>query len=165
MVQKKWKMTKTQIKGSCLNLIEFSSLSDEWEIRTSSPFFIFSKLFYRFLYHGDQKIFWWRICRWLAINFEIHLCSSGMNSIWPRRTFFLRSVQVGDRINWPLTPRDVYFLKMHANILKWSLACVDLESSFGAIQEGVCVSTICHRKPAGLHDHAHVPLVSFLKRK
>ena len=28
---------------------------------------------YYFSYHGDQKISWWRICRWLAVNFEIHL--------------------------------------------------------------------------------------------
>ena len=34
---------------------------------------------YRFLYHGDQKISWWRICRWRAVNFEIHLCSSGLH--------------------------------------------------------------------------------------
>ena len=45
-----------------------------------SLFFIFSKLFYRFLYHGDQMISWWRISRWLVVNFEIHRCSSGVNS-------------------------------------------------------------------------------------
>ena len=30
------------------------------------------------------KISWWRIYRWRVVNFEIHLCSSGMNSdcIW-----------------------------------------------------------------------------------
>ena len=54
-----------------------------------TTFFHFSKLCfiqnYRVLYHGDQKISWWRICRWRAVNFEIHLCSSDMISdhcIW-----------------------------------------------------------------------------------
>ena len=45
--------------------------------------FNFSKLFmynYCFLYHGDQKISQWRICRWRAVNFEIHLCGSGVHS-------------------------------------------------------------------------------------
>ena len=27
-----------------------------------------------------KMISWLRICRWLAVNFKIHLCSSGMNS-------------------------------------------------------------------------------------
>ena len=63
----------------------FSSLSDQWETR---HFFFFRNSFfvqnYRFLYHGDQKISWWRVCRWRAVNFEIHLCSSDMKSdcIW-----------------------------------------------------------------------------------
>ena len=39
--------------------IAFSSLSDQWDIRTRFTFFYFSKLFliqnYRVLYHGDQK--------------------------------------------------------------------------------------------------------------
>ena len=35
---------------------------------------------YCFLYHGDQNISWWRTCRWRAVNFEIRLCSSGVNS-------------------------------------------------------------------------------------
>ena len=59
--------------------------TDQWEKRTSFNFFIFSKLFlYFYLYHGDQKISWWRMCRWRAVNFEIHLCSFGVNSdcIW-----------------------------------------------------------------------------------
>ena len=53
-----------------------------------TTFFYFSKLFfiqnYRFLYDGDQKISWWTSCRWRAVNFEIHLWSSGMNAdcIW-----------------------------------------------------------------------------------
>ena len=46
-------------------------------------FSFFETLFYNkycFLYQGDQKIFWWRICRRRAVNFKIHLCSSGVNS-------------------------------------------------------------------------------------
>ena len=77
-----------------------------------TTFFHFSKLFfipnYRFLYPGDQKISWCRICRWRAVNFEIHLCSCGMNfwlhlaidqhpvcpnrarrELWPRKWFLL----------------------------------------------------------------------------
>ena len=53
-----------------------------------TTFFHFSKLFfiqnYRFLYHGDQKISWWRFCRWRAVNFEIHLCSSGVTAFGDR---------------------------------------------------------------------------------
>ena len=40
-------------------------------------FSFFQTLFiynYCFPYHCDQKISWWRICRWRAVNFEIHLC-------------------------------------------------------------------------------------------
>ena len=68
-----------------------------------TTFFHFSKLFfiqnYRFLYHGDQKISWWRICRWRAVNFEIHLCSSGMNSdcIW--RSISIQYVQMEPGVN------------------------------------------------------------------
>ena len=53
----------------------------------SFTFFIFRNSFiqnYRFLYHGDQKISWWRICRWRAVNFEIHLCSSGVTAFGDR---------------------------------------------------------------------------------
>ena len=57
-------------------------------MRVTAFFSFFKTLFiqnYRFLHHGDQKISWWRICMWRAVNFEIHLCSSGVISdcIWP----------------------------------------------------------------------------------
>ena len=117
-------------------------------------FCIFSKLFYYcFLYHGDQKIAWWRICRWQAVNFDIHLCSSGVNS------------DLGECLFWGLcksvvASTDLWPQKMFTffeNTYKWSLACVGLsESSFSAIQEGVCV---CHARPTELH--AHVPLVRY----
>ena len=39
--------------------------------------FIFPNVFYRFLYHGDQNDL---LIEYLAVNFEIHLCSSGMTT-------------------------------------------------------------------------------------
>ena len=65
--------------------------------------FHFSKLFfvqnYRFLYHGDQKISWSRICRWRVVNSEIHLCSSDMKSdcIW--RSISIQYVQKEPGVN------------------------------------------------------------------
>ena len=48
--------------------IAFSSPSDQCKVRTSFTFFVFLNSFftynYCFLYHGDQKISWWRSCRW-----------------------------------------------------------------------------------------------------
>ena len=75
--------TRSQaISQSFRVFISFRSMRD-------TTFFHFSKLFflqnYRFLYHGDRKISWWTSCRWRAVNFEIHLWSSGMNGgdcIW-----------------------------------------------------------------------------------
>ena len=78
----------------------FSSLSDQWEKRF---FFIFRNSFfvqnYRFLYHGDQKISWWRICRWRAVNFEIHLCSSDMKSDCTWRSISIQYVQIEPGVN------------------------------------------------------------------
>ena len=122
-----------------LEVNSVSSLSDQWEIRTSFTFFSFFETLlynYCFLYHGDQNISWWRICKWQAVNFEIYLCSSAVNS--DLGECFLGSVQAGDRINWPLTPRsrDVYFLEM-------PLAMLVSERRFGAY--------VYHRRPVGLH--------------
>ena len=63
--------------------ITIRSMRDTNTTKFDSFFIFFKTLFmynYCFLYHGDQKISWWRICRWRAVNFEIHLCSSGVNS-------------------------------------------------------------------------------------
>ena len=66
----------------------FSQSFRVFQIHERYDFFLFFETLFiqndRFLYHGDQKISWWGICRWRAVNFEIHLCSSGMNSdcIW-----------------------------------------------------------------------------------
>ena len=60
--------------------IAFSSHQINERYEQVSLFFIFRNSFiynYCFLYHGDQRISWWRICRWRAVNFEIHLRSSG----------------------------------------------------------------------------------------
>ena len=123
--------------------------------RRDTTFFHFSKLFfiqnYRFLYHGDQKIWWTSMQAGSQLrNRIIHLWSSGKNadcifvdrsassmSKWrpawtltpemiPFRTksvmlsmlidlltsshYNVVQCHVGeDRINWPLTSRDVYF--------------------------------------------------------
>ena len=61
----------------------------------------------------------------------------------------LGSVQAGDRINRPLTARDVCFF-WECN--QWSLACMGLSaSSFSAIQDD---ASVCHGRPVGLHTHA-----------
>ena len=76
------------------------------QINERYDFFSFSKLFfiqnYRFLYHGDQNISWRRICRWRAVNFEIHWCSSGMNCdcIW--RSISIQYVQIEPGVNFDL---------------------------------------------------------------
>ena len=76
--------------------ITFRSMRD-------TTFFHFSKLFfiqnYRFLYHGDQKISWWTSWRWRAVNFKIHLCSSGVNCdcIW--RSISIQYVQMEAGVN------------------------------------------------------------------
>ena len=84
--------------------IAFSPLSDQWDIIWTSFtfFFIFSKLFlynYCIFYHGDQKISWWIICRWRSVNFEIHLCSSGMNSGCFWRSISIQYVQIEPGVN------------------------------------------------------------------
>ena len=50
--------------------------------------------------------------------------------LWLGQCFFWGSVQAGDDINWPLTPRDVYRFK---NACKWSLACMDLSETVKAV--------------------------------
>ena len=85
----------SQSRSFCV-FITFRSTRD-------TTFFHFSKLFfiqnYRFLYHGDQKISWWRSCRWRVVNFEIHLCSSDMKSdcIW--RSISIQYVQIEPDVN------------------------------------------------------------------
>ena len=91
-------LTQSQaISQSFRVFISFSSIRD-------TTFFHFSKLFfiqnYRFLYHGDQKISWWTLrYRWRAVNFEIHLWSSGRNAdcIW--RSFSIQHVQIEAGLN------------------------------------------------------------------
>ena len=90
------RLTQSQaISQSFHFFITFRSMRD-------ATFFSFSKLFfiqnYCFLYHGDQKISW-RICRWRAVNFEIHMCSSGMNCDWIWRSISIKYVQIEHGVN------------------------------------------------------------------
>ena len=89
------RLTQSQaISQSFRVFITFRSMRD-------TTFFHFSKLIfctkYRFFYHGDQKMSWW--CRWRAVNFEIHLWSSGMNAdcIW--RSISIQHVQIEPGLN------------------------------------------------------------------
>ena len=65
-----WRFHHYQINERCEQVLLF--------------FIIFKTLFLciitGLLYHGDQKISLWRIYRWRVVNFEFHLCSSGVNS-------------------------------------------------------------------------------------
>ena len=114
-------------------------------------FFIFRNTFfctkYRFLYHGDhdQQISWWRICRWRAVNLEIHLWSSWVTAFGDRPASSMSkfSASVNSHLwvwSYQLTSdlREVYFLDMHT-----CLAMVVSESSFGVY--------LCLWTPAGLH--------------
>ena len=146
-----------------------SSLSDQGEIRL---FFHFSKLFfiqnYRFLYHGDQEISWWTL-QVRAVNFEIHLWSSGMNAdcIW--RSICIQHVQIEAGLNsdpgndsfWDKFVTLSMFIDLLTSTCRstqvkiastdlWPqgmftfsemLALVESESSFGAY--------VCHRRPGG----------------
>ena len=72
-------------------------------MRDTTFFSFFETLFlqnYRFPYHGDRKTSWWTSCRWRAVNFEIHLWSSGMNGadcIW--RSISIQDVQMEAGLN------------------------------------------------------------------
>ena len=142
-----------------------------------TTFFHFSKLFfiqnYRFLYHGDQKISWWTSCRWRAVNFKIHLWSSGRNAdcIW--RSISIQHVQIEAGLNsdpgndsfWDKirdaehVDRSTHYSTCRSTQVKivstdlWPqemftfsemLALVESESSFGAF--------VCHRRPGGYSD-------------
>ena len=120
--------------------IAISSLSHQWEIRTSFTFFHFFETPFsysnRFLNHGDQKISWWRICRWRAVNFEIHLWSSGVSSDLGECFFWgLCKLVIASTDLWPKIYRCL--------LLRWS--CLKLRGSFGAY--------VYHRRPLGLHRH------------
>ena len=108
-----------------------------FQINERYDFFIFRNTFflqnYRFLYHGDQKISWWRICRWRAVNLEIHLWSSGVTAFGDRPASSMSkfSASVNSDLwvwSYQLTSdlRDVYLLDMHT-----CLVMVVSESSFG----------------------------------
>ena len=119
--------------------IMFSSPSDQWYEKVSLLFH-FLKLFYicnyRFLYHRDQKISWWRICRWRRGRSTLK--STRVVSAWnlTLENAFGGSVQGGDRINWPLNPGDAYFFKVHANGRSLAWTCLKMRRQFECLPGG-----------------------------
>ena len=136
----------------------------------------FSKLFfiqnYRFLYRGDQKISDGQACRWWAVNFEIHLWSSGKNAdcIFGDRSASSMSKW---RPVWTLTPEMIPFgtksvtLRMLIDLLTSTMSCrsthVKISSTDLWPQEMFTFSEmlalvesessfgayVCHRRPGG----------------
>ena len=147
----------------------FSSLSDHWEIRL---LFIF------------RNSFWYKItvsftmvikrspggpCRWRAVNFEIHLWSSGMNADCNWRSISIQHVQIEAGLNsdpgndsfWDKSVTLTILIDLLTSTCRstqvkiastdlWPqgmftfsemLALVESESSFGAY--------VCHRRPGG----------------
>ena len=134
----------------------FSSLSDQWEIRL---LFIF------------RNSFWYKItisstmvikrspggpCRWRAVNFEIHLWSSGMNADCNWRSICIQHVQIEAGLN--TDPGNDSFWDKSVTLRRTEtlhgtpspqgmftfsemLALVESESSFGAY--------VSHRRPGG----------------
>ena len=85
--------------------------------------YCFMDIDYCFLYHGDQKISWWKICRWRPVNFEIHLCSSSVNS--DLRECFFRGPCKPVITSTDLWPQEVFtFLKMHASGRSLAWTCL-----------------------------------------
>ena len=149
--------------------------------KRDTTFFHFSKLFfiqnYRFLYHGDQKISWWRICRWRAVNFEIHLCSSDMKSDWIWRSISIQYVQIEPGVNSDLGNgsfwveiRDAKHVDLltsgctcrltQVKIYTGLIASTDLwpQEMFTFLEMLALVESessfgayVCHRRPVGLH--------------
>ena len=65
------------------------------------------------------------------------------------------SLEAGDRINWPFTPRGAYFFENACNGRSLAWAC---QKAVSVPSRWVYVLCVCHWRPVGLH--AHVPLVS-----
>ena len=170
------RLTQSQAISQAI-LIAFSSLSDQWERRKSFTFFHLSKLFFIqiccFLYHGDQKINWWRICRWRAVNFEIHLCSSGVISdcIWRDLTASSMS-KFSASVNSDLGSREWFLLARNPrrwacrSMIRCSRKCTrvwsyPLTSDLRDVYFFICLQWSClkavsvptfvsNRRPAGL---------------
>ena len=71
-------------------------------MRDTTFFSFFETIFYTklpFPLPWWSKDLLWRICRWLVVNFEIHLCSSDMKSdcIW--RSISIQYVQIESGVN------------------------------------------------------------------
>ena len=147
----------------------FSSLSNQWEIRL---FFHFSKLFFKKITVSFTMVIKRSPggpCRWRAVNFEIHLWSSGMNAdcIW--RSICNQHVQIEAGLNsdpgndsfWDKSVTLSMLIDLLTSTCRstqvkiastdlWPqgmftfsemLALVESESNFGAY--------VCHRRPGG----------------
>ena len=167
-------MTQSRaISQSFRVFITFRSMRD-------TTFFHFSKLIfctkYRFFYHGDQKMSWW--CRWRAVNFEIHLWSSGMNAdcIW--RLISIQHVQIVAGLNsdpgndsFSVEIRDAkhvdrsiltsrcrstqvkLYTGLIASIDLWPQEMFTFSEMLALVQsESSFGAYVCHRRPAGLHS-------------
>ena len=148
--------------------ISFRSMRD-------TTFFHFSKLFFYKITVSFTMVIerspasWWTSCRWRAVNFEIHLWSSGMNAdcIW--RSICIQHVQIEAGLNsdpgndsfWDKSVTLSMLIDLITSTCRstqvkiastdlWPqgmftfpemLALVESESSFGAY--------VCHRRPGG----------------
>ena len=140
-----------------------------------TTFFHFSKLFFYKITVSFTMVIerspasWWTSCRWRAVNFEIHLWSSGMNAdcIW--RSTCIQHVQIEAGLNsdpgndsfWDKSVTLSMLIDLLTSTCRstqvkiastdlWPqgmftfsemLALVESESSFGAY--------VCHRRPGG----------------
>ena len=176
-------MTQSQaISQSFRVFISFRSMRD-------TTFFHFSKLIfctkYRFFYHGNQKMSWW--CRWRAVNFEIHLWSSGMNAdcIW--RSISMQHVQIEAGLNsdpgndsfWVesvtlsmlidlLTSRCrstqvKLYTGLIASIDLWLQEMFIFSEMLALVQsESSFCAFVCYRRPAGLQATSDLVQIVFL---
>ena len=169
--QKELTVSRTQISETQnkTNRVDLSSCTlPNFEKRAAKTF-----------YHGDQKDFrWWRICRGRGgggINIRnlpvrAWTLTSQNGSFRDLRKPAL-SMQMdmdahgssSDRINWPLTSRDVTLFEMHANgrsdYAARPLTCLKAVSVPSRSLEGEC---ICHM--AGLRGITHTTCLLFLTK-
>ena len=126
-------------------------------MRGTNKFYLFFRFFrnsfYRFLYHGNQIISWWRICRWLVVNFEIYLCGSGVNSDLGECFF-------GGLCKPVIAPTDLWpqETKMHANGRWLAWTCLKAVS----VPFRRATSFVMGGLGGGGGLHTHVPLVAVI---
>ena len=98
------------------------TVSDRWEIRTSFTFIHFFETIFDILFIVTLSFI-------IVIKKSPGVQSAGggrstskstcVVPAWTRRILLLGSVQAYDRIKWPLTPRDVYFIGNACNGRVW----------------------------------------------